>query len=82
MIFTSYNPNAHKAQIIDEHGNNLCKKYLISTYDTGTQTAGIFLQYRNERGELVLKLRNGQPIHKKIHLPGSKLVFSEPLNIE
>jgi|SRR4051812_25918051 hypothetical protein len=78
MIFTANDPRAWHAQILDAEGNDLSKKYCIRTYDTGTEPAGIY-EHEIIDGRRTLKLNNGLPIHKKIHLPGSRLVISEPL---
>jgi hypothetical protein len=80
MIFTAEDPRAHTAQIWDENGENLCKKYFIKWYNTETKNAGIMETVKTDQGTTTLKPDGlGGFSYKIVHLPGSKLVLSEPL---
>jgi hypothetical protein len=79
MIFTADDPRANTAKVLDEQGNDLSKRYIIGSYNTDDQTAGIYEYYVNVRGQRLLKTVNGLPVHRKIHLPGTRLVLAEPL---
>lgn len=80
MIFTSKDPRAHTAQVLDENGDNLCKKYFIKWYNTETQTAGVVDTVVDDKGRKFVKPDGlGGFAFTEIHFPGSKLVLVEPL---
>lgn len=78
MIFTATDPRAKTAQIWDENGNDLCKKYFITWYNTEAQIAEIVVSHINDMGQNIVEVEGGKAVTKEIHLPGTKLVLVEP----
>jgi hypothetical protein len=74
MILTAAHPKANLAMIVDEQGNDLAKKYLISEYDTETQIAKV-VEYEIVNGFRRIKANGKEVIYSNIHLPGTTLKF-------